>query len=207
LIYRKWMKQAKLTSVLRTLLIFFFSFFKGYSIGNETQIGAGEVSMGNASVTLISPLALFHNQAALARIKSVSRALDYRKPYLIAGYSKQTLAIGLPIFNPSSPNIESLNLSSRLPFRANFGIGLRLSDQLLITSELRYCSINPVNLGAGIEYKLTDRFFLPCSVSGKPVRHSLGPGFKQKSFEIDFALLHHESLGYTPSISLILNII
>ena len=90
------MKQAQLKSALLTLLIFFITFLKGYPIGNDTQIGAREVSLGNASVALISTFSVFHNQASLARIEGVSAAIDYRQPYLIEGYSDKALAVVVP---------------------------------------------------------------------------------------------------------------
>ena len=276
------MKQAKLKSALLTLVIIFIPFLKGYSIGNETQIGAREVSLGNASVALISTFSVFHNQAALARIKGVSAATDFRQPFLIEGYSDKALAvvvptshsnfafgihqkglssyhetrlgvamarnfgekfsagiqfdyfmmnfpeqgrsrgtcfiefgilyqmkrnviIGLHIFNPSNAFIESLNFISRLPFIATAGIVYKPADNILITNAEEYSMNSRLNISMGIEYLFSDRFSLRCGLSGEPVRHSAGIGYKWNIFTIDFAMVHHETLGYTPSFSLILN--
>lgn len=276
------MEQAKFKSALLTLVIICAIFLKGYSIGNDTPIGAREVSLGNASVALISTFSVFHNQAALARIKRVSAAIDYCQPFLIEGYSDKALAvvvptsnsnfafgiyqkgllgyhetrlgiamarnfgekfsaalqfdyfmidfpeqgrsrgtcfiefgilyqikpnliIGVHIFNPSNASIESLNFISRLPFIATAGVVLKPADHLLITNAEEYSVNSRLNISLGIEYQFSDRFFLRCGLSGEPVRHSAGIGYKWNIFTIDFAMVHHQTLGYTPFFSLILN--
>ncbi len=277
------MKQAKLKSVLLTLLLIFIFLSKGYSIGNETPVGAREMAMGNGSVALISPFAVFNNQSALAYLTKLSIAVDYRQPYLIDDLSERALAlviplspatfaigieqigiqnyhesrfglamakkfgdkfsaglqfnyfmidfpeqgesrgtlliefgifyktkdnlsIGVHIFNPAKSSIESLNMRSEYPFHANSGIALKPSDHLILTGEVGYYADLPVNISMGGEYQFSDRFFLRCGVSGKPIRHSIGLGYRCNLFGIDFAMIHHQKLGYTPSISLILKI-
>lgn len=282
MIAQTMMKRATVKSGLLTLTLFFFFFSKGYSIGEQTQVGAREVSLGNASVALISPFSVFYNQAALAQFKSISVAIDYRQPFLIEGFAAKALAvviptpvsnfafsvqqkgiqgynesrfgfamaktlgkrisaglqfnyfladfpeqgssrgtfliefgvlfqttnnvtIGLHIFNPARASIESLNLKSNLPVSATTGIALKPSANLLFVSAIAYCVDNPLNIRMGIEYQFSESFFLRGGLSGKPIRHSVGLGYKCRLYQTDFALVHHETLGYTPSISLILN--
>ncbi|NEW85464.1 MAG: hypothetical protein GZ094_24310, partial [Mariniphaga sp.] len=269
------MKVAFVKYGTLTLALFFVFFSKGFSIGDDTPIGAREVSLGNASVALISPFSAFHNQAALARIKSITVAVDYRQPYLIEGFASAALTfviptpvsnfaislqqkgfpgyhesrfgcsmartmgkrvsagiqfnyfmidfpeqgssrgtfliefgllfqttnqltIGLHIFNPSRASIESLNLKSNLPVRGTAGIALKPSANLVFVSALAYCVDCPLNVRMGIEYQFSDCFFLRGGLSGKPIRHSAGLGYKNRNFGIDFAIVHHETLGYTP---------
>jgi hypothetical protein len=276
------MKRAAVKTWPLTLALIFIFCSKGYSIGDQTQIGAREVSLGNASVALISPFSVFHNQAALAWIKSISVAIDYRQPFLIDGFAGKALAaviptpvsnfafsiqqngipgynesrfgfamaktlgkrfsaglqfnyflidfpeqgssngtfliefgmlfqtpdhvtIGLHIFNPARASIESLNLKSDLPVSATTGITLKPSENLLFTSAISCCADNPINIRMGIEYQLSGSFFLRGGISGKPVRHSAGLGYRNHFFQTDFAMVHHETLGFTPSISLSLN--
>ena len=268
---------------LLTLVAFFVFYSKGYSICDNNQVGAREVALGNASVAIISPFSVFHNQAALARLKNISIAIDYRQPYLIGGFGAKALAlviptavsnfsismqqtgipgynesrfglsmartlgnrvsagiqfnyfmidfpeqgssrgtfliefgmlyqtsanlsIGLHIFNPSRGSIESLNFKSELPVSATAGIALKPSANLVFVSAVAFCLDNPLNVRMGIEYQFSDCFFLRGGLSGKPVRHSAGLGFKNRNFSVDFAIVHHETLGYTPSISLTLNL-
>lgn len=276
------MKGATVKTWLLTLALFFIFLSKGYSIGDQTQVGAREVSLGNASVALISPFSVYHNQAALAWIKRVSVAVDYRQPFLIDGFAESALAaviptpvsnfafsvqqngipgynesrfgfamaktlgkrfsaglqfnyflvdfpeqgsskgafliefgvlfqtsnnvtIGLHIFNPAQASIESLNLKSNLPVSATTGISIKPSDNLLFVSAVSYCINHPLNIRMGIEYQFSDCFFLRGGISGKPFKHSAGLGYKSHYFETDFAIVHHQTLGYTPSISLIIN--
>ena len=264
-----------------TFVMLFAFFTKGYSIGEETQVGAREVSLGNASVALISPFSVFHNQAALALVKYNTVAIDYRQPYLIDGFGTKALAVvipapvsnfafsvqqkgiqgyhesrfgiamaktigkrisaglqfnyflvgfpeqgssrgtfliefgmllqavnnvtvGLHIFNPARASIESLNLKSNLPATATAGVTLKPAANLLFVSAVAYAIDDPLNVRMGVEYQFSESFFVRGCISGKPVRHSAGLGYKNRYFDVDFAIVHHQTLGYTPSISLTL---
>ncbi len=276
------MQGIHLKSAFLTLVLVLNLLLKGYSIGDETQIGAREVAMGNSSVALISVFSAFNNQAALARISRLSTALDYQQPFRIKGYTQKSLAFVLPaklanfgfslkqkgilnynetrmglvmarnfgpafsagiqfnyfmidfpeqgrqrgtfliemgilyeiknnlffgfhLFNPARASIESLNLTAKLPLRITSGISLKPSSHFLLSTALDYCTEVPFQLCFGIEYQLANRFFLRSGVSGKPIRHSVGLGYKTNFFAFDFALVHHQNLGYTPSICLTLN--
>ena len=277
------MKRVNTKSGLLTLVAFFIFFPKGYSIGELSQVGARDVSLGNASVALVSVFSVFNNQAALARIRNISVAIDYNQPFLIEGFaskalavvvptavsnfaicmqqkgikgynesrfgfsmartigervsaglqfdyfmvdfpeqgrvrgtfliefgmlyqSQNNLAIGLHVFNPSHSSIESLNNQTNLPFSATTGIALKPSANLVFVSSVAYSVDNPINVRMGIEYQFSESFFLRGGISGKPICHSAGLGYKNQNFGIDFAIVHHQALGYTPSISLTLNL-
>jgi hypothetical protein len=277
------MNRAILKSGFLTLALLFSSPLKGLSIGEETQIGAKEVALGNAGVALITPFSVFNNQAALAYITDFTLAVDYRQPFMIDGFAQKSLVIvaplpisafafslqqkgingysethfgfafakslgkrfsagirfnyfltafpeqtkslgtffvdfgvifkttdnltfGLHIFNPSRARIESLNLKSNLPSGITAGIALKGSENLLFVSAVSYCIDKPLNISTGLEYKFTEAFSLRFGLSGKPIQHSAGFGYKYKNVQVDVALAHHETLGYTPSISLGLNL-
>jgi len=282
LVAQNSMKRVIVKSGLLTLALFFNFFSKGYSIGDRTQIGAREVSLGNASVAMVSAFSVFHNQAALARMNNVFVAIDYRRPYLIDDLAEKALAIvvpataanfgfsvqqksiqsysescfgfsmakilgkrisvglqfdyiligfpeqgsslgtffvefgvlfhtsenvtfGLHIFNPGRASVESLNLKSDLPAGATSGIAFYPSANLLFVSAIAYRFNHPLMVSLGVEYQISDRFFLRGGLSAKPIRHSAGLGYKSQYFGIDFGIVHHETLGYTPSMSLVLN--
>jgi len=119
---------------------------------------------------------------------------------------KRNLSFGLHIFNPSNASIESLNFISHLPFIATAGLVIKPSDHFLIANGVEYSVNNLLNISLGIEYQFSEHFFLRCGLSGEPVHHSAGIGYKWNTFTIDFAMMHHENLGYTPSFSLTLNL-
>jgi hypothetical protein len=277
------MKRTILKSGFLTLAVLFISLLKGLSIGEETQIGAKEVSLGNAGVALISPFSVFNNQAALAYITDFTLAVDYRQPFMIDGFAQKSLVIvapspvsafalslqqkgingynethfglafakslgkkfsagirfnyfltsfpeqqkslgaffvdfgviykttsnltfGLHIFNPSRASIESLNLKSNLPVGFTSGIALKGSENLLFVGAVAYYIDKPLNISTGLEYKFTEAFSLRFGLSGKPIQHSAGFGYRFKNVLVDAAIVHHETLGYTPSISLGLNL-
>lgn len=273
-------KDAK--SDLLILVFIFLLFFKGYSIGDQSQVGAREVALGNAAVAIISPFSVFHNQGAIARINHFCVAVDYRQPYLIEGFAEKALAVIVPasvsnfgfclqqkgiqgyhetrfglalakpfgkrvsagmqfnyflvdfpeqgrsrsaflidfgmlfmtsnsltlgfhVFNPSGATIESLNLKSDLPVCATTGFVLKPSANLLFASAVTWYKESPFVVMMGIEYQFADCFFIRGGLSGRPFRHSAGLGYTHRWFTIDIAFNHHETLGYTPSLSLALS--
>ena len=276
------MKGATFKNSILTLALFIIFLSKGHSIGETTQVGARDVSLGNSTVALISSFSVFINQASLAWIKDYSLAIDYRQPYLIDRFSQKSLAItiptplsnfafsiqqkgivgynesrygfalaktlgkrfsagmqfnyfeidfpeqgssrgtfliefgvlyrteknvsiGLHIFNPEGASIESLNLQTNLPFSITGGIALKPSPELLLATSATWSENKPIDIGLGIEYQFAGRFLLRGGLSARPIRHSAGFGYKCQYFETDFAIVHHETLGYTPSISFIFN--
>ena len=276
------MNWAALKNSILTLYLLFIFFSRGYSIGEFNQVGARDVSLGNATVALVSSFSAFNNQATLALLKEVTFAVDYQQPYLIdrfaikslaftiptplsnfaltvrqkgiPGYSesrfgfamakklsqnfsaglqfnyflinfpeqgtnrgtfliefgvlyqsKNNLAIGFHLFNPSGSTIGSLNFQSKLPVVATTGISLKPTHDLLIVSSIAYSDDNLLNIRMGLEYQFVERFYVRVGISGKPIHHSAGIGYKCRYFATDVAFVHHETLGYTPSISMIFN--
>jgi hypothetical protein len=61
------------------------------------------------------------------------------------------------------------------------------------------------NLRLGSEYLLRENFFIRGGISTRPFQHSAGFGYKWNACQLDFALVHHEILGYTPIFSLTYN--
>ena len=114
----------------------------------------------------------------------------------------KNLAIGIHIFNPAYSSIQGLNLDYQLPFIATIGITIKPADHLSLMASISHHSGHPLNFGTGVEYQLMENFFLRCGISGKPIQHAAGIGYRWNHIELDFAFVHHEFLGYTPSFSI-----
>jgi len=112
------------------------------------------------------------------------------------------VTIGLHVFNPSGASIESLNYNAELPVGATSGLAIQPSSNLLFVSAVSYTLKESLNIQMGIEYQFSDSFCLRGGLSGKPFRHSAGIGYRWNNFSVDFACVHHEMLGYSPSVSL-----
>ena len=164
------MKQAKLKSVLLTLLLIFIFLLKGYSIGNETPVGAREMAMGNGSVALISPFAVFNNQSALAYLTKLSIAVDYRQPYLIDDLSERALALVIP-FSPATfaIGIEQSGMQNYHESRFGLAMAKKFGDKFSAGFQFNYFMIDFPEQGEsrgtlliefGIFIKLTITFLL-----------------------------------------------
>ena len=119
--------------------------------------------------------------------------------------TKGNVAIGFHLFNPSNSSIGSLNFQSKIPLIASTGIAIKSTPDLLIVSSIAYSDDKQLNIRMGIEYQFVEKFLVRMGISAKPIHHSLGIGYKCRYFSTDVAFVHHETLGYTPSISLIFN--
>lgn len=114
----------------------------------------------------------------------------------------KNLTFGFHLFNPLSAKIESLSQTTILPVAAEAGIGVLTSSDLLFVVDAAYRKGNPLNIRMGIEYQVSNNFFLRAGISGKPFRHCAGLGYRWRGITTDIAFEHHETLGYTPSFSL-----
>jgi hypothetical protein len=114
-------------------------------------------------------------------------------------------ALGIHCYNPFVAKIESLYRVTNIPTIVRGGCSANFSDNLLFVTELTFRSDQPLNFRMGFEYEFTRGFFLRGGLSGKPINHSAGIGYNRNLFSLDFAMVHHQTLGYTPSISLIIN--
>ena len=58
-------------------------------------------------------------------------------------------------------------------------------------------------VNAGIEYHITQMFYLRGGISTNPTQYAFGFGMQLKDFKIDLSSSFHQTLGITPGISII----
>jgi hypothetical protein len=112
------------------------------------------------------------------------------------------LFIGAHVFNPTFAKLNS-RYEDPVPVIFEIGAGYKIAGKLMLTAEVekeRYDDISP---RVGIDYSLFKSMSLRSGVSFNPVEICFGVGWvAKKRFGLDFAFYHHESLGYSPQISL-----
>jgi hypothetical protein len=114
-------------------------------------------------------------------------------------------ALGIHCYNPFVAKIESLYRVTNIPTIVRGGCSANFSENLLFVTELAFITNNPLNIRMGFEYKFAKGLFLRGGLSGMPISHSAGIGYSRNLFSMDFAMVHHQTLGYTPSVSFIIN--
>lgn len=116
------------------------------------------------------------------------------------------LSLGFHLRNIVQSKIETFQYNLSFPLIVRLGASFMLSEQILMAVEAVFDNENRLNFRNGLEYKLLECFWLRGGVSVKPFQHSFGLGYSWNLFQLDFAMVHHEILGFTPTFSININI-
>jgi long-subunit fatty acid transport protein len=111
------------------------------------------------------------------------------------------LSVGAHIFNPA--RIEVLE-GEFMPTVLRLGFSYESSDKATFAVEVSKDIDYPVQVRAGLEYRLADPVALRAGIQTAPEKWSFGIGYwleKQKLL-FDLSASHHQFLGFTPAISL-----
>lgn len=126
----------------------------------------------------------------------------------LACHWSEYLSFGLHFQNIISTPCSTFQNKVNFPIHLRGGASCRLTEKILLSTESGFETISGdkkrfiLNLRLGMEYLLQKDFYLRGGVSAHPFQHTIGFGYTWKSCQIDFALVHHELLGYTPVFSL-----
>lgn len=170
----------------------------GYSLYNETKAG---ISYGQK---LGEKIALGVQMNYL----NVKLNQDYgQKSTLTAAVGliarlTQELTMGVHVYNPTRVKLADYN-NERIPTIMKLGLDYKFSEKVFLAVEtekdMGYGAIAKV----GLEYNPIDILYLRGGISTHPTMSSFGFGVKLKDFKLDLSSSFHQTLGLTPSISLI----
>ena len=122
------------------------------------------------------------------------------------GYQhSRRLSLGIHLRNCAQTPAETFQYNLLLPLLIRCGASCRLSEQLLLTGETTFEKKDGVAFRFGTEYKLIENFLLRGGLTTNPFQHSFGFGYRWRFCQLDFALVHHEILGYSPLFSINFN--
>jgi hypothetical protein len=115
------------------------------------------------------------------------------------------LLIGAHIFNPTFAKLNS-KYEDPVPVIFEIGAGYRVAGKLTLAVEIEKEQYDEMIPRFGIDYSLVKSMSLRSGVSLNPVEVCFGAGWiVHKKLCLDFAFYHHETLGYSPQISLSYN--
>jgi hypothetical protein len=115
-------------------------------------------------------------------------------------------SLGLHLQNAAVTKIETFQYLLYFPIVIRGGASIQLSAKLLLTGELVYENDSGTGFRCGTEYQVNKNFNIRAGISTNPFQHSFGFGYKLNFIQFDFALVHNEWLGYTPSLSFNFNL-
>ncbi len=155
---------------------------------------------------------------ALALSEKVSMGIQLNHNYLrlnenYGSSSSITAEFGLLVkfserihFGCSALNIGRTSLSpsinERLASTIRLGMNYRLSDQLILFTEIEKNVIHPLQVKFATEYKPNAKWFFRGGISTAPLAFSFGVGGRFKDrFQLDFGTAYHQLLGWSPHVS------
>ena len=117
----------------------------------------------------------------------------------------KNLYLGAHVFNPVNIKIAEYN-DERLPTIMRLGLSYNFSEKIIACVETeKDINYDPV-LKAGMEYHIIKEIYIRAGISTNPTLNTFGFGVEFKKLKFDFASSIHQTLGYSPQLSLIYNI-
>jgi len=174
--------------------------FYGYENFRTTRIGAGY------------SLQLTDNFSAGVQLNYLNLRLDpfygvrHAVTAEVGGLLKidEKLSLGFAVFNIGRARLAEFE-DDRFSTIMRLGAFYQLSEHLAFAVEIGKDITYATRLRTGIEYNPTDRFYFRTGVQTAPVELSGGFGVKFDQFMLDFGTHFHQSLGWTPGVSLLYN--
>ncbi len=111
------------------------------------------------------------------------------------------LKLGFHLKNIAWSKIETYQYNLTFPLVIRSGASYLLSDRLLLAGEAVFENDFGLGFRSGAELMLMDNFRVRGGISTNPFQHSIGFGYQLNFCQLDFAMVHHEMLGYSPIIS------
>ena len=104
------------------------------------------------------------------------------------------LLIGAHIVNINQPK-RSEQTGERMPTLLVLGLGFKLSEKLLVVSEVEKDLDYDLRWKSGVEYSVHKKFVARTGFNLKPQAGFVGLGFKPKKFQLDYAFQYNSNLG------------
>lgn len=129
----------------RCKLLLLFIFLIAYQDISKAQHITGDgasAGMGYGVTALPGSWSLFHNQAGLARLKSLSFATGFQTHYQIEGVSTKSFAAGIPIHNAAfGLSWQSFGYSAYSESKLSLGYGMLLGKKIAAGFALDYFAL------------------------------------------------------------------
>ncbi len=150
---------------------------------------------------------------------SAGIAMDYLTTKIVDGYGSKGvfaaelglqakplkgLTIGFHLYNPTRTKLTSYD-NERIPTIIRLGADYKFSDVVILAIETDKDISQKAMFKAGIEYKAVKELYLRIGIATNPTLSSFGFGLNLKDIKIDISTSYHQTLGFSPQLSLTYN--
>ena len=119
----------------------------------------------------------------------------------IAKLNKE-ITLGVHVYNPTRSKLAEYD-NEKIPTIMKLGLDYRFSEKVMVGVETEKDLNYDAVVKAGLEYHITEIFYLRGGISTNPTMYSFGFGLQMRNFKMDISSSFHQILGMTPGISLI----
>lgn len=120
---------------------------------------------------------------------------------LIAKLSDE-LTMGVHVYNPTKTKLADYD-NERISTVMKLGLDYRFSEKVIFIIETEKAIAYKALAKLGIEYQVLDVLYLRGGISTNPTLASFGFGLKLKGFKVELSSSFHQTLGITPSVSIV----
>jgi len=114
----------------------------------------------------------------------------------------EALQYGLHLYNPGMSRIDRQGAES-YPVIIRSGFSYHFNKDFRIHTEASKSSGFPIEFHLGFEYLPGKQLVTRWGIATEPFRYSFGFGYTLGFLETDIGVQHHESLGFSPQVSLL----
>jgi hypothetical protein len=173
--------------------------YYGFSEYNETQVGLAYARKLGEKVDV--GVQFNYNSVRINTYDNAS-AVNFEAGVIL--HLTEKLHTGFHAYNPVGGTLGK-NSEEKLASVYSFGFGYDASEKFFISAELEKEEDQPVNLNAGMQYKLIPQLMIRAGISTASSNAYFGIGFFLKSFRIDVTAGYHPQLGITPGMLFLFN--
>ncbi len=112
------------------------------------------------------------------------------------------LSLGFHLRNIVCSKLETFQYNLSFPLQIRGGASYLLTERILLAGETVLERNSGIGIRCGTEYVIRRTFRVRGGISTNPFQHTVGFGYCWNFCQLDFAMVHHEILGYSPSFSI-----
>lgn len=172
--------------------------YSGYSLYNESMAGLAyalsfndRISAGIQLDYLFIRQGEDYGNAHLVTFEAGFRALLYKN-----------LVLGVHVFNPVHTRLSKYG-PDRVPVILKGGLSYAFSEKALVSVETEKDLNQKACFRMGLEYHLIKPVFLRAGAGTAPFCYGFGLGLETGKFRLDISADRHQTLGFSPQLSLI----
>lgn len=115
----------------------------------------------------------------------------------------KNINIGASAYNVTQAKLRTQNGNQNIPTVLTTGISYTPSDKVTIVADVQKDMTRPVSFRGGVEYNFYKGWHARVGAGTQPTLLTFGVGWQYKEmFNIDFSSSIHQTLGYTPYLSM-----